>query len=351
MTRELVKPPGVAGALLGALALVTAGCTAVSKATGPSHWASSKVGGPSHWASSKVGGPSHWSPSKVGGREPVWVALEGGGRLIRVNVAKRRVVRGVSVPGAPHNITVARDGTVIATLPWAGRIVLVRRERVKVVRLGGYPHDVKVARGVAVVTNEASARLNRVSLKGRKKPAITLRANPHDVAISPDGRVAWVSLDGTDDVAIVNLVKRKVRRYVSTGRRPHDLLFGRYGRRVWVTDWDGSIHVFSRRGQLVRTMNIGVEAHHLAFTPSGRQVWVTDHGARRVWIIRTKPIKVLAFRRIKGAPHHVAITSDGRRAIVADHERGVLVIFNVRTRRRGRHIDVGTGPHGVWAVP
>lgn len=289
--------------------------------------------------------------SRQGSQQRVWAALEDGGKLVKVNVARGRVMRRIRVPGAPHNLTVARDGTVVASLPTAERIAIVRRGRLKTVRLGGYPHDVKVVGGIAVVANEGRARLNRVSLEGERKRGISLRANPHDLAVSPNGRTAWVSLDGTDDIAVVSLKRKRVRRYVSTGQRPHDLLFGRYGRRVWVTDWNGGIHVYSRRGRLIRNIDVGAEAHHLAFTPSGRQAWITDHAAKRVFVFRTKPVRLLASRRIKGSPHHLAITADGRRAVVADHDRGVLVVFNVRTGQRRGHINVGPGPHGVWAVP
>jgi DNA-binding beta-propeller fold protein YncE len=90
-----------------------------------------------------------------------------------------------------------------------------------------------------------------------------LKANPHDLAISPGGGSAWVTLDRTDDIAIVNLVRKRVRRYLSTGKSPHDLLFAPNGRRVWVTDWSGRVHVFSRKGRLLKSINRGVELHHL----------------------------------------------------------------------------------------
>jgi len=131
-----------------------------------------------------------------------------------------------------------------------------------------------------VVTNEGASRLDRVSVRsGRVRRAIPLKTNPHDLAISPGGNRAWVTLDGTDDIAIVNLLRKRVRRYLSTGKSPHDVLFAPGGRRVWVTDWRGSVHVFSRKGELLTSINRGVELHHLVFTRDGRQAWVTDGGA------------------------------------------------------------------------
>ncbi len=217
------------------------------------------------------------------------------------------------------------------------------------VRLGGRPHDVKIAGRTVVVANEGAARLDLVSLQGKRRGRIPLRANPHDIAVQPGTRRVWASLDGDDRLAVVNLSTRHVR-YVSTGDRPHDLLFAPDGR-LFVTDWSGALHVFSRKGKQLATRKLGEESHHLAFTPDGSQVWVTDNALRRIFVVATHGLRVLARLRFPGAPHHVAITPDGRYAVVADHSRGSLVIYRVATRRRVGTVAVGPGPHGVWAVP
>lgn len=286
----------------------------------------------------------------VRGRSAVWVALEDAGRLAKVNLDAGRTVRRVNVPGRPHNLTVSRNGTVITTLQGRGSVAIVRGRRVKEVSLGGSPHDVKIVHRIAVVTNEGAARLDRITLRGKCRKAIPLRADPHDLAITPNGRRAWVTMDGTDDIAIVDLKRARVRRYLSTGKSPHDVLFAPDGQ-AWVTDWVQGIHVFERNGRIVKTFDRGVEPHHLAFTPNGRQVWITDNGAMRVLIVSARTLRVLAVRPVRGAPHHVAITADGRRVAVADNDRGKIVVFNASTRKKLRGVSVGAGPHGVWSVP
>jgi DNA-binding beta-propeller fold protein YncE len=282
--------------------------------------------------------------------QPVWVALEDARQLARVNVRTGKVTRRLDVPGHPHNIVVNRAGTVASALWSERRIVVVRSNKVKPVKLGGAPHDVKMGGGRIVVANQGSHRLQLVTLRGKRRGRIPLRANPHDLAIAPGQKRAWVTLEGTDDMAFVNLKGKKVVRYKSTGKSPHDLLFAPDSR-LWVTDWNGAFHVYSRRGRLLKSKALGDEAHHLAFTRDGSEVWITDHGAHRIFVISTRSYKVLKRIRIRGAPHHVTITSDGKKAVVADHDRGLLVVYRVATRTRLRKIRVGTGPHGVWAIP
>jgi hypothetical protein len=159
--------------------------------------------------------------------QPVWVALEDARQLARVNVRTGKVTQRLGVPGRPHNIVANKSGTVAAALWTERRIVVVRNNKVRPVKLGGAPHDVKMGGGRIVVANQGSHRLQLISLRGKRRGRILLRANPHDLAIAPSGRRAWVTLEGTDDMAYVSLKRRKVIRYKSTGKSPHDLLFAR----------------------------------------------------------------------------------------------------------------------------
>jgi DNA-binding beta-propeller fold protein YncE len=281
----------------------------------------------------------------------VWVSVEDEQRVVAVDVRARAVIKRFRVSGRPHNITVAHDGTVAVALPDVGRIALIRNGRVREVELGGSPHDVKPWGAFVVVANEGASLIQVVSTRGRIARTIPLRAQPHDLAPSNRNTTVWASLNENDELAVVEPGGGREPRYLPTGESPHDLLFGPGKGRLWVTGWDGDVHVFSARGRLLRTLPLGLEAHHLAFRPDGSQVWITDHEARRVFVVDTRTFDLLASFALKGAPHHVAMTLGGTRAVVADHERGSLLIFDtVRLRRIGR-ITVGEGPHGVWAEP
>lgn len=281
----------------------------------------------------------------------VWVALEGAGKIAKVDVASGEVLRRPSAPGAPHNLTIAPSGRTIATSLWRSGSIMVRhRGRQRRVGLDGAPHDVKIGGGRVIVANQSRARLDLVAPRGKFRRSIALKADPHDLALRWAGRQAWVTLEGSDDLAVVRLRRPSRVRYVSTGRAPHDILFAPDGK-LWVSDWDGAIHVFSRRGRHIKTIPMGIEAHHLDFTPDGNQAWITDHAAQKIFVVNTGRYKIRKQFDVAGAPHHVAITSDGDRAAVADHERGLIVVYNVNKLHRGKTIKVGAGPHGIWAVP
>jgi DNA-binding beta-propeller fold protein YncE len=293
--------------------------------------------------------PSDPPESREGAAALVWVGVEEADLLTLVDVARGKVVARHHTPGGPHNVVVAGDGTPATALYASDRIALVRRGKPRFVDLGGSPHDVKATGDLLVVANEAARRVDLVK-EGEHTASIRLKAEPHDLAVAPGGDRAWVTLNGTDELAIVDLRARSVVRYVKTGRRPHDILFAPDGR-LWVTDWAGPVTVFSRRGRLLGRVELAEESHHLAFTPDGRQAWITDHGTNRIFVVDARRLRLLDSLRVAGGPHHVAVTPDGMLAAVADHDNGTLVVYDVRRRTHVRTVRVGSGPHGVWAVP
>jgi DNA-binding beta-propeller fold protein YncE len=334
------------GVVLLALGLAAlGGCSSGQDrpATVPSRSSATPGGGPTSAPT-----PSTTPPSTARRAAMAWVAAEDGRSVSLVDLQRRVVARMVAVPGRPHNLAALPGGGAVATLPGEGRIVLVdARGRPTTVRLGGYPHDVKVAGRTLVVANTAGARLDLVGMDGRRRGIVPLRGRPHDLAVTADGRRAWVSLEGSDQIAVVDLWTRTAARYLSTGRRPHDLLIGRDGR-AWVTDWDGDLNVYAPSGRPLREVTLGEEAHHLTFTPDGTQVWLTDSPGRLVFVVDTRSLRRAGRLRLQGAPHHLAVV--GRWAAVADHTNGTVVLLDVASKRRVGKVRVGAGPHGLVAT-
>jgi DNA-binding beta-propeller fold protein YncE len=218
-----------------------------------------------------------------------------------------------------------------------------------VVELGGRPHDVKPFPGGIVVANEGANRIELLTATGERGATVALPSPPHDVAVSPDGRTAWATLDGSDDLVVVDLGARAIARTVSTDRRPHDLLFSLDGR-LWVTDWAGAVHVFSPDGKLIASQPLGEEAHHLAFSPSGDRAWIADHGAQELFVLDTRSVQVVQRISLPGSPHHLAVTPDGELVAVADHDNGMLLVLRAQSGEEVGRIAVGAQPHGVWPV-
>lgn len=301
--------------------------------------------------SATTGTPTERGGDGAGDADPlVWVAVEGAQQVVAVDLDRREVVSRTNAPAGPHNATRGPNGGVVTTVPDAGQVALVDRDGARFVDLGGSPHDVKPYRDGYVVANEGAARLDLLSPSGEVEGQIGLTANPHDVAVAPDGITVWATLDGTDELAVVDLDAREVTRYVSTGESPHDLLFAPDGR-LWVTDWAGELHVLTPDGGIDRSIPLGAEAHHLAFSRSAGEAWIADHGTAELFVLDIESVAVLDRVPLPGAPHHVALTTDGSRVVVADHDNGTLLLYDASAREQVATIPVGPGPHGVAVAP
>jgi DNA-binding beta-propeller fold protein YncE len=277
----------------------------------------------------------------------VWVSSEEGRSLTEIELEPEpRAVRTVGTSGPAHNIVVAPTGVTVATLQTVGRLAIVDGESSMEVELGGRPHDVKAVGDGFVVTDEGRARLEFVDRRGALQGSVNLPANPHDVAVTPDGALAWVTLDGSSDLAVVDVQVRAVARYVPTELRPHDIRVADDGR-IWVTGWDGSLGVVDPTGGQSGEVRLGAEAHHLAFSDDDAQLWVTQ-AARRISVVDPTTVTVAAEVPVAGMPHHV--TRAGRWMVVADNSRSMALVFDARTREQTAEVPVGAGPHGVAAV-
>lgn len=156
-----------------------------------------------------------------------------------------------------------------------------------------------------------------------------------------------MTLDDSDRVLVVDLLRQAVAGEVTTGRPAHDLLAGSDGR-VWVTDLDGGL--FPVEGDKVGPpVAIGREAHHLAFAAGGEALWVSDSPGRALTVIDVAGGTVVETIGLEGSPHHAA-TAAGRLA-VADNTSGRLLVFDERTRQQIASVAVGPRPHGAAAAP
>ncbi len=245
--------------------------------------------------------------------------------------------------------------------------------------------------GTLLVLNKTDDTVSFVDLETRRTLAtLPTGAGPHEVATSPDGRLAVVGNYGSNvpgrSLSVYDVGKRELLRKIDLGefRRPHgiefederhvlvtveqnravirvDVLDGRV-MDVMTTDQGGShmlviapdrSRVYTANigsgsvsvidllsGSLVKVIPTGTQAEGIDITPDGREVWVTNRAADTVSVIDTAKLAVVHELPCASFPIRVKITPDGEHALVSNPNSGDVAVFHVPTHMEVRRIPM-----------
>ena len=240
-------------------------------------------------------------------------------------------------------VTADLESHVVAVDVSAGRVV--RR-----LRTPADPRSIESVGVVgALVAHTAAGRLTLIDSDLRVRPVVGDLGEPRYAAVSPNGRLAYVTDSGRQEVAVVDLRGRRViARIVVRGACRH-LGIDQDGSRIWVVLGNSAdeIAVLSlaepSRPRVVGRIRPPFRAHDVGFTPGGRRVWVTSGDSRRIAIYEADGERV---RTIAGdaPPQHVTFMGD--RAFVTSGDDAVLRVHALDGRRL-RSAPIPTGSYNV----
>lgn len=154
--------------------------------------------------------------------------------------------------------------------------------------------------------------------------------SPKVAAVTPDGRFAYVTDEGTGDLSVIDLAARRIVGRVFVGLEAHHLGISPDGRRIWVALGETATTVVRldasnpRKPRVIGRLHPRDGAHDVSFAPDGRTIWVTSPsrpyvsgysvGGRLLWTAGAgRP------------PGHVAFS--GSRAVVPSGYGSVLWAF------------------------
>lgn len=210
---------------------------------------------------------------------------------------------------------------------------------------GRAPHEVAVSPDgrLAVVTNYGTGEqpgntLTVVDLDQLAATAIVdlgQQTRPHGIVWHPDGQRVLVTTEGNGTLTIVDVASAAVTTAIPTGARiSHEVAVTPDGRLAFVANiGSGSVTVIDIAAAVVlRSIPTGQGAEGVAVTPGGDQVWVTNRAENTVTILDTERLEVLATLESADFPIRVAFTPDGRLALVTNARSAELRAFDVASR-------------------
>jgi YVTN family beta-propeller protein len=211
------------------------------------------------------------------------------------------------------------------------------------------------------VVNKSSNTLSEIDPATRQETrTVETGFAPHEVAISGDGRFAYVTDYGSgpepgNTVTVVDLDSFEVIRTISLEphTRPHGVTVVSDGT-VWVTT-EGSAHAVQldpESGQMLQAIETGQAVTHMVeVSETVDRVITANIGSGTASILDpTRGVVVEHVETGEGA-EGLAVHPDGRRAFVANRSAGTVVEVHLETGEVVRSMEVGSFPIRVKVRP
>ena len=200
---------------------------------------------------------------------------------------------------------------------------------------------------------------------------------PHNVQVSPDGKLVWVTNNGEPGQAVdasahkemaqgahgamekpgavwaIDTATNAIVAKVPVGMHPAHVVVSPDGRLAYVANGgDNTVSVIDTAAQRpVATIPVGQFPHGLRISPDGTQVYVANLKGGTVSVIDTASQKEVAQVPAGKGPAQVGFTPDGRLAFVSLSEENAVAVIDPATRKVTRKIPVGSVPIQLYATP
>ncbi|HEX4543991.1 MAG TPA: YncE family protein, partial [Candidatus Acidoferrum sp.] len=256
-----------------------------------------------------------------------------------------------------------------------------------------------------LVLNKEDATLSIIDPGTLKTVAqIPVGEGPHEIAVSDDGKLAFVANYGArtpgSTISVIDLVAQKELHRVDLGalRRPHGIAFA--DGKVWFTAEDNKLlaRYDPAANQIDWIMGLGQNrTHMLAFSkdrsqlftsnvqsdsvtllqrssdpsgwsgtnisvgkgpeggdlsPDGREFWAANSGDGSISIIDVAAKKVVQTLDVRtNRSNRLKFTLDGKLVLISDLGSNALLILDAASRKEVKRLNVGKQPEGILVAP
>jgi YVTN family beta-propeller protein len=217
---------------------------------------------------------------------------------------------------------------------------------------------------VLLVLHKAESSLGFYTLEGDLLARVPTGKHPHEMAVSADGRLVFITDNGTmrieepgaggNTVSVVDVKTRTRRAEISLGdfRRPHGIaLHPASGLAVTTEFPDRLLLVDTASGRITRSFDTGgTTSHIVAWDRQGRWAFVSNAGSQAVAAVDTRTGRVT---RIPAGmrPEGSVLSPHGIRLYVANRESASITVIDAQRRRLAGGIATGKGPVRIGITP
>jgi YVTN family beta-propeller protein len=224
------------------------------------------------------------------------------------------------------------------------------------------------SRGFLLVANKGDETVSIVDVNvGLQVATIAEHGKTgHEVAVSPDGRRAFVPIygsagvgkEGTDGqlMRVIDLLKREIVGTVDFGKgvRPHRPVFGPTNGLLYVTtELENSVSIIDPKSlRIIGSIPTGSpQSHMLAISHDGRLGYTANVSPGSVSVLDLDSRKLVATIPISPMTQRIALSADDRWAFTADQTKLRLVVIDTQTNAVSSSIPLPGLGFGTAATP
>ena len=292
------------------------------------------------------------APAAASAKGVALVINSGSASVSVVNMATRAELRRVPVLREPHHVALTPDGRELLVGDSAGNEMLFLdpatgevRHRMPVAD----PYQIGFSPDGKWLTVNGIAR-NQVDVYDAKTMTLAhrfpLSSMPSHMAYAPDGSVVYVSLQGSDKLAALDLTRMAVLWTADVGKTPAGVLW--HDGHVLVANMgaDYIAVVDPVDGHVERRVRTGQGAHQLVPSPDGRLIYVNNRVAGTTVALDARTLEPVRTYAIPGGPDCIDFAPDGKLWITRRWAEKVAVLDPATGQYQS--VDVGRSPHGIF---
>jgi len=219
-----------------------------------------------------------------------------------------------------------------------------------------------------LVLLKGASALAFYTMEGQLQATVPVGQHPHEMVVSPDGRFAYITDNGTmrienpgrggNTVSVVDIAARKRVDTISTGRyrRPHGIAYDARRHYLAVTTEapDQLLLIDARKRKVIANFDPkGQTAHMVSFAPgkSGSEyAFVSNSGANYLSVVQltTGMTKTIPSGQ---RPEGSLVSPDGKELYVSNRESNTITIVDTERQAVINTLPTGKGPVRLGITP
>ncbi len=228
-------------------------------------------------------------------------------------------------------------------------------ETVGVINVDHNPHEVAVTAdgSISYVTNSGGGTvsvLDNRNFTELQRISHPLFKFPHGVGLSADERELFIAATRSNRVFVIDTSDMEVKEVIATHQKATHMIYLDPDRtRVYIPNIgsDNITIMDAATREIITHIPVGAGPEGAAVHPDGQTLYVANQHDNNLHVIDLESYEVVANRRLGTCPIRLTFTPDGRYALIPNRESNDLSIIDTARQWEIKRIPTGVWPGGT----